>query len=249
MVRRRRFPPPPAYLVAGHRVTRVVTVATLALLAAAAPLAAQQLEDFDYENLSFRGIGLEIGQIWPSRVVNTEAAAVRVDLGYLGPGVRILPGVSYWSSRLKSSETRRLADRFESAIVRQIPDSVLDQIGPLSVNLGTVKWSDIALMLDAQVVWAAPFGLLTYAGVGASAHVLNGRGEFINGTFVEDLLDAVQAGVNVHGGAEYPLGSRYRLYSTGRFVALEDLHYLTASLGLQVMFGPAAPGELRRAAR
>ena len=68
------------------------------------PLVAQDLADYDYENLSFRGIGLEWGYMVPTRVESTQSMGIRVDLGYLGPGLRIVPGVSYWSSPLEKSE-------------------------------------------------------------------------------------------------------------------------------------------------
>jgi hypothetical protein len=34
-------------------------------------LAAQALEDYDYESLEFRGIGLELGSVWPTRAERT----------------------------------------------------------------------------------------------------------------------------------------------------------------------------------
>ncbi|MBI4538348.1 MAG: hypothetical protein HY704_02390 [Gemmatimonadetes bacterium] len=221
----------------------------LLVLVAVGPAPAQRLEDFDYENLSFRGVGIDVGYIRPTKVEPTASFGARVDLGYLGPGVRILPGLSYWSSRLKAAEVNRLAERFGRSVTRQLPDSLRDAIGPIRVDLGRVEWTAVALGVDAQAVWNTPVGILTYAGLGASAHVLNGKGEFIDDTFVEDLLDAVQAGLNVHGGAELPLRSTLRLFGGVRFVLLEDVQYLTGGLGLQVMFGPEAPGEQGRANR
>jgi len=88
---------------------------TLALLAAMAlPTAgrAQALADYDYENLSFQGFGFDLGYIWPNKVEPTVQYGLRFDLGFLGPGVRIVPSVSYWSSELKASELGRLADQF-----------------------------------------------------------------------------------------------------------------------------------------
>lgn len=224
-------------------------VSALLLAGTVSPAAAQRLEEFDYENLSFRGVGLEFGYIWPTKVEARPALGARLDLGYLGPGVRILPGMSYWASRLEATEVRRLAERFERSLVRQLPDSVRDALGPVTVNLGEIHWTDIALTVDAQVVWSLPLGVLTYAGLGAGAHVLNGEGEFIDGTFVEDLLDGVEAGMNVHGGVEVPLGSTLRLYGGARLVLLGDVQYATAGLGLQVMLGPPAAGEPRGASK
>lgn len=243
MLRRPRCAPQ-GFRVREHRALIPVPIfAALLLAGTASPAGAQRLEEFDYENLSFRGVGLEFGYIWPTKVEATPTLGARLDLGYLGPGVRILPGISYWTSRLEAAEVRRLAERFERSLVRQLADSVREAIGPVTVNLGEIDWTDIALTVDAQVVWSMPLGVLSYAGLGAGAHVLNGRGEFIDGTFVEDLLDEIQAGMNVHGGVEVSLGSTLRLYGGARLVLLGDVQYATAGLGLQVMLGPPAPGE------
>ena len=40
----------------------------------------------------------------------TPTFSLRLDLGYLGPAVRIAPTISYWSSDFKRSELGRLAD-------------------------------------------------------------------------------------------------------------------------------------------
>ena len=46
----------------------------------ASGLAAQDLADFDYEDLTFRGLGIEAGYIWPTRVEAVETFGVRIDL-------------------------------------------------------------------------------------------------------------------------------------------------------------------------
>ena len=62
---------------------RSILVAAVLVLAPAAA-SAQTLADYDYENLSFRGIGLDWGYIWPSKVNSTPTYSLRIDLGYLG---------------------------------------------------------------------------------------------------------------------------------------------------------------------
>lgn len=198
---------------------------------------AQELADYDYENLAFRGVGAEVGFIWPSRVEPTTTLGVRMDLGYLGPGLRIVPGITYWSSRMKPRSVRELEERVEELLERQGGP-------PVPVNLGTVDWADLVLSLDGHVVWRLPSGLLTFGGVGTAAHILNGGGEIIDGTFVEDLLDGVRAGANLHAGLEYPVG-RGRLYTLTRFEVLGDFQYLELRFGGQLMFGASAPGEAR----
>jgi len=209
-----------------------------AALCVGAPAAAQDLADFDYENLSFRGIGAEWGYLYPTRVEETQSYGLRIDLGYLGPGLRIVPGVTYWSSSLKDSEVAELERSLEGLIADQIE-------GPSpAVDLGEITWSDIALSVDAQVVWRVPFGILTYAGLGGAVHILNGDGAAINGTFVEDLLDSVTPGGNLHLGLEYPLQERLRLQGQARYEVLGDLQYFQIRFGAQVMIGEPHPGEV-----
>lgn len=210
-------------------------------LAATAPASAQGLADFDYENLTFRGLGLEVGWLDPSRVESTASYGVRLDLGYLGPGLRLTPWVNYWSSSMKAGEVRELEERVEELVDREAPQGT----PPASVDLGTIDWADLVFGLDGHVVWAVPGNLLTYLGAGAAAHVQNGSGEAIKGTFVEDLLDSVTAGFNIHGGLELPLSEALRIYGTTRYEILGDLQYLELRAGIQFMFRSPAPGEVR----
>lgn len=201
---------------------------------------AQELADFDYENLSFRGIGAEWGRIYPTRVVGTETVAVRFDLGYLGPGLRIVPSVAYWRSPFKDSEVAGLEE--------SVAELIADQVGgpPPAVDLGTITWTDVAVSVDAHVVWALPLDVLTFIGVGASSHILNGSGTAIDDTFVEDLLDSATAGFNLHGGVEYPVVDRVRIFGQARYEVLGDLQYLHAGMGVMLMFGGLEPAERRR---
>jgi hypothetical protein len=200
-------------------------------------LSGQNLADFDYENLSFRGFSLESGYIWPTRVDPTYTLGLRVDMGYLGPGLRLVPGVSYWSSKMKASEVDKLARKVDDLIDPDATEPITD--------LGEIDWSDLALTLDGHFVWSIPLNLLSYVGAGISAHIMNGDGSAISGTFVEDLLDSVKAGLNFHAGLEYPMSDFVRLYGLARYEILGDLRYPELRLGGQIMVGPSAPGEGR----
>jgi opacity protein-like surface antigen len=213
---------------------RRALAALLPLLLAAAPAAAQELADYDYENLSFRGVGFDYGYIWPTKVSAAPQYALRIDLGYLGPGVRLVPTFTYWSSEFKTSELARLADQLEQLPVLQQQGVSID-----AADLGTVEWSDISLGLDAHYVWTAPFDLITYAGAGLGLHALNGRGTAIADTFIEDLLDSTTAGLAVLGGVEYQAAPRLRVYGELRYTVMSDVRYPGIRLGAALMIPPA----------
>jgi hypothetical protein len=233
--------PSVAALVGGAVVLLAVLFAILVLLAAR-PLAAQGLADFDYENLSFRGVAADVGLVVPSsRIEGTHSFGGRVDLGFLGPGVRVTAGFNRWSSYLTREEVGALEAQLERLIDAQAePGSP-----PASVDLGRISWADFAINTDAHMVWTIPFGLVTYAGLGATAHILQGGGEAIEDTFVQDLLSSIRAGVNAHGGVEMPVHRRLRLVGEARYEILEDLKYLQLRVGGQLMFGAWAGGGAR----
>jgi hypothetical protein len=160
-------------------------------------------------------------------------------MGYAGPGLRIMPNIGYWSSPLQQTEITELEDRIEALITEQSgsPSPQLD--------LGTIRWRDLAFGVDAHVVWDSLLDLLTYGGLGVTAHVLDGDGDAITGTFIDDLLDSVSAGVNLHFGMEYPVNDRLRIYGVSKYEVMSDIQYFTVRGGFQIMTGPSAPGEGR----
>jgi hypothetical protein len=200
------------------------------------PARAQGLANFDYEDLTLRGLMLDVGYMSASKVDDTQTFGARLDLGFLGPGVRVTAGFNHWSSELAGKEVSELETRLEELIFQQTGEAS-------EVFLGTINWSDVALNGDVHFLWRVPFGLLTYAGLGASAHVLRGSGTAIEDTFVDDLLDSVRAGLNAHAGLEVPLHPRFRLVGETRYELLDDLGYLQFRVGGQFMFVPPAPGE------
>lgn len=212
---------------------RPLLPALLALLALAAPGRAQGLEDYDYENLAFSGVGVELGRIWPSSVEPALALGVRADLGLLGPSVRIVPRASYWSSRLKDAEV----DELRANLLRLCRDVAGDCLR----ELGEIRISDLTLGVDAHYTFETDLVATPYAGAGAALHLLNGSGEAVDGTFVEDLLDAVAPGVELVGGVELPLGA-LRLFAEARGTLSSDVRYAGVSVGGSWTF-PARPAQ------
>ncbi len=168
---------------------------------------AQDLADYDYENLSFRGISFDLGYLYADKVENTRTLGVRFDLGFLGPGFRIMPGVTYWESSLAQTEVGQFQTRLGTLTADQggtVPAGGFD--------LGDIDRKDIVVGLDGHYVWAVPLNLFFSTGVGLSVHFLNGSGPSIDGTFVEDLLDSVSAGFNHHAALEYPIADLIRIH-------------------------------------
>ena len=224
---------------------RVAIAATLAgaVVTSALPhqARAQDLADYDYENLSFRGVSFDVGQLlYADNVADTRTLGVRFDLGFLGPGFRLMPGVTYWESTLAQTEVDEFGTRLGTLTA--------DQGGtapPGGLDLGVIERSDIVLSLDGHYVWAVPLNLFFLAGVGLSAHFLNGSGPAIDDTFVEDLLDSVSAGFNLHVGLEYPITDRVRIFGGSKVEVLGDLNYDELRGGLTFIWGELVQEENR----
>jgi hypothetical protein len=211
-------------------------------LGATTPLAAQAWEDYDYENLEFRGIGLDLGWTFPHRVDQTLALGLRVDLGNLGPNVRIRPSLNYWSSQMRQAEIDRLSEQIQNVCLRQY--GTLTQCPPL--NLGRIRMSDLSINLDAQYEWTeTPFIFVPYAGLGGSIHMLNGRGDAINDTFIEDFLDSVSPGINLLGGFRVPVGNTLDLHAEARYVLAADIRFGALAAGITWLFPTRVPTAAR----
>jgi hypothetical protein len=213
----------------------IKSLITMLLLCAPAAAGAQTLADYDYENLSFRGFGFDYGFIWPTKVRSAPTYTVRLDLGFLGPGVRIAPSISYWSSDMRATELDRLADQ-----INRLPPLQDQNVQIIAADLGEVTWSDLSLAVDAHFIWTTPIKVFTYIGAGAALHALNGHGDFIENTFVEDLLDSTSAGVAVMAGLEYQPVPRLRLYGEARYNLVTDIRYPGLRLGATLMLPPRA---------
>jgi hypothetical protein len=194
---------------------------------------AQVLADYDYEHLTFRGIGFGYGFIWPDRVMPAPIWSLRLDLGYLGPAVRIAPTTSYWTSTLRPAELDRLAAQLSRLPALQERDLVLT-----GQDLGTIEWSDLSFAIDAHVVWTAPLDIITFLGASAGVHALNGRGEVIEDTFVEGLLDSMTAGVAFLAGIELQPVPVLRFYGEARYTVVSDMRHTGLRIGAALMLPP-----------
>jgi len=220
----------------GVRVLTIFGAAFFSLTLSASPVVAQGITDIDYEDLTLRGVMVDVGRIFPNRVEGANSVGARLDLGFLTRGVRATVGANRWSSFLVREEVAGFEDRLEELVFEQTGTAT-------TINLGNISWSNTSIHGDAHLLWRIPFGVLTYAGAGGSFHFLNGGGNAIEGTFIEDLLDSVRAGGNVHTGLEIPITSRLRIVGEARYEFLDNLRYTHVRVGGQFTFGSLVPGE------
>ncbi|HEU4883705.1 MAG TPA: hypothetical protein VFT45_15715 [Longimicrobium sp.] len=195
-----------------------------ALLLAPVAGRAQDMADYDYENLVFSGVGAHLMEVFPARTDPALGLNLRVDLGLLGPNVRISPGITYWSSQLRASEVQRMESRIEDACDR-------GGVPCPGIELGDVDVSDLSVQVDAHYLWTTDYFVEPYAGLGVSLHLLNGSGEFVDDTFIEELLDAVAPGLDLVGGLEFPVAGNLRVLGETRAVLTGNTRYISLSLG------------------
>ena len=220
--------------------SKAFALALAATLIGVAPARAQEqqppamdLADYDYENLSFRGIGADLGRIWPSNLEEATVFRLRFDLGYLGPGVRIMPTLSYWKADVEEGEIAAFEEQLEE----------ISGLPPGSIDLGEVDISDLTLQVDAHFVWTTPIDALVYLGAGAGLHMLNGQGDGIDDTFIEDLFDSVMPGITALGGLEYSIIDRVRVYGEAHFTVVSDILSPGVRVGGAIMLPTRVQGE------
>jgi hypothetical protein len=188
-------------------------------------VAAQRpLDRFSYDNLRFTGFWPEVGIVTSDRLEGTVDYGLRIDLGQFAPRLRVLVGGSYFRSDFKAAEI----NKFENTLRRVVTDPTQD----FSINLGKIRWSDLALDLDLQYFLIKNPAWQPYLGIGAGMHLRNGSGKAINGTFVEDALDMLGAGVSFTGGVDVILTRGLLLNLGGRVVVGSDLQTVGLSVGL-----------------
>lgn len=221
---------------------RRFTKYSLLLLAAwpAGRLAAQGvLNQFSYDNLRLSGLQVDGGILGASELTGTTVGGVRLDYGRIAPRVRLLLGLSYFKSQFDQKSRNRFVQRLDSIII--------DPSGDDTVRVGRIQLSDLVGDIDFQLVFPQGHGVNAYVGTGISVHVRNGSGPAINGTFVEDALDVITAGLNGTMGFEFNLSRAWRFTVDGRGVLSSGLR--TVSLRTGIMYrlpGGREPGVRSR---
>ena len=209
-------------------------------IVATGSLKGQELADYDYEKLAFRGISVEYGNILFKTYEETEVYSVKLDLGFLGPGVRMATRASYWSSEMVPEELVSFESSLNTMILAQ--GGVLPGNG---LEIGSIKRDDMSVSVEADYVWRIPLGMLLSTGLGASAHLVNGTTQIPDDTFLNGLLDSFTAGFNVRSGLEYLVTDRIRLYGDSRIGLAGNVRFFQFGGGLTILWGELLSGESR----
>src|SRR5206468_1816101 len=183
------------------------------------------LNQFSYDNLRLSGIQADIGLLGASELTGSTVGGVRIDYGRIAPRVRLLLGLSYFHSQFDQESRTRFERRLDSIVNPGTPDNI---------SLGRIALSDIVGDIDFQLVLPQGHGITAYLGTGISVHVRNGSGAAINGTFMEDALDVITAGLNGTMGFEFNLSRAWRFTVDGRGVLSSGVR--TVSLRTGIMY-------------
>ncbi|PYO42803.1 MAG: hypothetical protein DMD33_09060 [Gemmatimonadetes bacterium] len=209
------------------------------LLAAVPPvrLTAQSvLEQFSYDNLKPSALQLDVGPLGGSNIRGTLTGGLRLDYGLIAPHVRVLLGVSYYKADFSSAARARFEQRLKSVVI--------DPSGDDTISLGRITWSDVTGDVDLQYVLPQSHTVTAYMGIGIGAHVRHGSGAAINGTFVQDALNEITAGLNGTIGTEIGAG-QWRLSLEGRGVLSSGVSTASLRTGVVYRWGAKRRGSGR----
>ncbi len=206
------------------RIGVVGTLVMVALGVTGETAAAQGLEDYDYTNLGLRAIGFEIFSVDASQNESTIGIGAKLDLGFLGPNIRVVTRLGYWKADVDGGQVSELEAQLEEA-------SGLDAG---TIDLGTIDRSAYIFGTDFQ--WTTRDTKVSpYIGVGLDVYLLNDDGDAIRDTFLDD--NVVTAGVSGVIGAQVALSRRWNVYGEFRGAAVTDASNVGVAVGLSVMTG------------
>jgi len=211
---------------AGSVLARGVSLLCLlwvASVTAASPAGAQNLEEYDYENLGFRALGVDVVYADATDAQGAVGFGLRADLGFLGPYVRVVPRFAFWKADIDDKAVTRFEDNLERLCVP--PEC--------SIDLGSLQRHFWVLGLDLQ--WTLPERKVApYLGVGVDAYLLDDSGPAIKGTFLDDAV--VTAGLSAVAGLQIDVGRRLRVYGDVRGTLLTSASNLAGYAGLAYRF-------------
>jgi len=207
----------------GLRVVAILSVLSGGALAGAAGVSAQNLAEYDYENLGLQAIGVDVVWVNAKDAQGAVGFGLRADLGYLGPHVRVVPRFAFWSADIDDQAVAKLESNLEA--VCSGPDCTID--------LGKLKRDYWILGIDLQ--WTPNADVFTpYLGAGADLYILNDSGQAIRGTFLDDAV--VTAGLSAVGGLQFDPGKHLRLYADVRGTLVTSASNVAVYAGVAYRF-------------
>lgn len=214
--------------VAGQRVRWVrlagpAAGAALVVLLAPGVARSQSLEEYDYENLGVRALGVEAVWVNAKDAKGTIGFGIRADLGYLGPNVRVAPRFAYWKADIEDGAVAKFERNLEALCT---PPGC-------TINLGDLRRNAWVVGLDFEWI-PADLMLAPYLGAGLELYVLDDSGEAIKGTFLDDAV--VTAGVSAVGGLQLDLRRHLRLYSEVRGTLVTSASNVAVHAGVAYRF-------------
>lgn len=185
------------------------------------------LNEFSSEGIRLAGIGFDVGGIWSDRLDPAFSGSIRVDAGFVAPHIRPLLSASVFHSRYAADEIQTLEDRLTALVV--------DPTGQARVVIGDITLTNVTLDLDLQYVFTV--GRVTpFMGLGMGVHIRNAAGSAIQGTFLEEALQAIVAAGNATAGVEVRLSPTVNFTAEARGIAASGLMALSARGGLMLRF-------------
>lgn len=184
---------------------------------------------FAPDQLRLTAVGASAGYALPDQSRGAMLYAVHADYGEIAPNVRVLFGVSYWTSRIRDDAVEALA--------RAVGDAAGAPPGAPPVRLGRVRTSDVSLNADLRWRPGAfrgarlPLGIRPWVSGGGGVHLLDVQGAPITGTFVERALDGVSFGIAGALGADLTLLPTVHLTAQGRYDLFHGAHFASARAG------------------
>lgn len=211
----------------------LLTSVPIVAASAAAPLDGQGLEQYDYANLRLRGVGGELFLVSPNDHDEAVGFGLRLDLGFLGPHVRVMPRFAFWDSEIEEEEVERLETKLEDVVAEQNPD-----LPRPVIELGAIDREAYLGGVDIHWVPLITEPVRPYLGVGGEVYLLNGTGDAIEDTFVEDGLDLLTAGVSAVLGLEVQVQGGLTLYGDVRGALVADVRNVSVTAGVAYMVVP-----------
>lgn len=207
------------------RALAATIVIGLVALTGARPAAAQNLEEYDYANLGVRAIGAEVIYVSASQNEGTFGLGAKIDLGFLGPGVRVVPRFGFWTADVEGADVDELERQLEE----------VSELEPGSINLGAIERSAYVVGADLHYI-AAISRVSPYIGAGLDIYALNDDGNAIRNTFLDDLV--ITAGVSAVGGVQVAVSPDWSVFGEFRATAVSDASSLGGAFGVYYTFGP-----------